>query len=179
MNPRMKLLLIVAVLASPVVAAHLTYHFWRPAKAMNYGELLPTKPIALDRLATMTAPPEATAGKWALVSVDGGACLAECRRKLFLQRQLRTAQGKHMHRIVRVWVVDDDVPPDLAREYEGTVMLRATPEFIDSLPAAHSPRHHLYLIDPLGNLVLRYPDDPDPGRIVKDLKRLLSVSQIG
>ena len=52
-------------------------------------------------------------------------------------------------------------------------------ELLAKLPAGASVRDHIYLVDPLGNVMLRYPRDPDPSRVKKDLTRLLKVSRIG
>ena len=52
-------------------------------------------------------------------------------------------------------------------------------DLLGQLPVAHSAADHLYIVDPLGNLVLRYPRDADPGRIIKDITRLLKTSRIG
>jgi hypothetical protein len=46
-------------------------------------------------------------------------------------------------------------------------------------PAFKAPLRHIYVVDPLGNLMMRYPEDPDPGRVIKDLERLLKLSRIG
>jgi hypothetical protein len=51
--------------------------------------------------------------------------------------------------------------------------------FVGQFPAARSPAEHIYLVDPLGNLMLRFPGQPDPKRMLKDLKLLLKASQIG
>ena len=37
----------------------------------------------------------------------------------------------------------------------------------------------LYIIDPLGNLMMSYPPDINPRGIMKDLKKLLKFSRIG
>jgi hypothetical protein len=91
-------------------------------------------------------------------------------------RQLRTAQGKDQSRIERVWVLTDaGTPrPELVAAYEGT---RIAPANADRFPG--NPVDHLYLIDPRGNLMMRFPRDPDPSRMLKDLQRLLKYSRIG
>jgi cytochrome oxidase Cu insertion factor (SCO1/SenC/PrrC family) len=166
------------------LAAYVLYLTWRPTSFVNYGELIPPVPLA-----QLSAPGDAALadlarlkGRWVLVTVDGGACDDYCQRKLWVIRQLRLTQGKEMERIERAWLVDDDaVPvPALEREYEGTARIAARGSAVlRALPAGGSARDHVYLIDPLGNVMLRYPRDPDPNRMKRDLARLLRASRIG
>lgn len=182
MAPKLKLSLLIFVLASPIFASYIAYYFWRPTGAMNYGELLPTKPVALNSLQSLGGEgPEAVAGKWLLLTVDSGQCDAACAQKLYVMRQVRIAQGKHVERVARAFVVDDSsaLGAQIMNDYKGTVMLKGNDPVLNQLPAADSVRNHIFLIDPLGNLVLRYPADPDPKRMIKDLTRLLNVSKIG
>jgi hypothetical protein len=115
------------------------------------------------------------------VSVDGGRCEAHCERKLLYMRQLRLTQGKNMDRIERLWLVSDDVPPRgaAALDEEGTRVVRAGAELVKAFPAPNSSSDHLYLVDPLGNLMMRFPRDPEPRLMIKDLARLLKASQVG
>jgi hypothetical protein len=97
-------------------------------------------------------------------------------------RQVRLVQGKHMDRLERVMLIDDAAAlnPQSKTDYVDTHFLQAQKsELLSKLPAQKLQRDHIYLIDPLGNLVLRYPRDPDPRKMIKDLTRLLNVSKIG
>ncbi|MES2353549.1 MAG: hypothetical protein V4568_03935 [Pseudomonadota bacterium] len=182
MSPRIKLLLIIFVMVSPVFASYLTYYFWRPANSVNYGELLPTKPLPLAQLQNIGSENiEAVKGKWILLTVDSGTCDTTCKDKLYLIRQIRTAQGKHMDRIARALVVDDNSQPtpEVMKDYAGTVVLKGNSQLLSLLPTNGGLHDHVFLIDPLGNLVLRYPLNPNPKKMIKDLTRLLSVSNIG
>ena len=51
--------------------------------------------------------------------------------------------------------------------------------FLMEFPAVQSPTDDIYLIDPLSNLMLRFPSEPDAQRMMKDLARLLRVSRVG
>jgi hypothetical protein len=87
-----------------------------------------------------------------------------------------------MERIERVWLVTDRVAPDpsLLRDHDGAYAVRAIGSpILAEFPAARSASDHIYIVDPLGNLMLRFPKDPEPGRMLKDLARLLKVSRIG
>ena len=116
------------------------------------------------------------------LTVDSGRCADECRDKLYKMRQVRLTQGRDMERIERAWLIDDNVAAaaDLVSEYQGTHVVSARGSaLLSQLPADASVRDHIYIVDPLGNLMLRYPRDADPGRMKKDVSRLLRVSQVG
>lgn len=181
---RRELIGLALVCIAPVVASYFLYYGWRPSHFKNYGDLIALTPVAALAPAKPGAPADdlaALRGKWLLVMTDAGACEKACQSKLWQLRQLRLTQGKEMDRIVRVWLVDDGAAPaPLAADYEGTIVLPRSrfPE-LANLPAAASPRDHLYVIDPIGNLMMRFPKDADLNRVKNDLIHLLKVSQIG
>ncbi|MEA3195271.1 MAG: hypothetical protein QOD26_3604 [Betaproteobacteria bacterium] len=168
---RNKILLIGLVCAAPLVLGTLAYVFkWDVGAPANYGELIPPKPLA-------GAPFERLRGKWLLVAVDASACDAWCEKKLYYLRQLQRAQGKDMHRVERLWLVTDGGKPrtELLPAIEGTLIEPAPG--LDAFPG--KPVDHLYVVDPLGNLMMRYPRDPDPSRMLKDLQRLMKFARSG
>jgi hypothetical protein len=174
---RLKLALLALFFALPVGAGWLIW--WldlAPGSTANYGTLLRPQPVALP-------PSGELKGKWVLVQFDGGACGAACERKLYLMRQVRRAQGREMQRVARLWLLTDTVPPApaLLEAIEGTVI--APRGGIDAangaFPAEGSVTDHVYLVDPLGNLMMRFPRDPEPSRVIKDLQRLLRASSFG
>ena len=182
---RLSLLLIAAIACAPVIAAYALFHIWRPTAFTNYGQLLPPTPIAALDAGRVEGKPftlAALRGKWVLLMVDSGRCDVECRGKLYKMRQVRLTQGKDMERIERTWLIDDDVPAagELISQYEGTHVVSARGSaLLAQLPAEASVRDHIYIVDPLGNLMLRYPRGADPSRMKKDVSRLLKVSRIG
>jgi hypothetical protein len=126
----------------------------------------------------MLAPP-ALADKWWLVTVEAGACAEACERKLLLMRQVRLAQGKDQDRVERLVVLADasEIQRLPAPLTEGLRIAR----LIDPTALGHPfgdeiPADHIYLVDPLGRLMLSFPHDPDPKGMVRDLARLLSVN---
>ena len=176
-------LAILVLCAAPVAAAWLAYFVWPPASRANYGELIEPRALPDPQLVRVDGAAfrlSALRGKWLLVQLDGGGCGEACRKKLLYMRQLRLTQGKDMARVERVWLVTDDAPvaPGLLREFAGTYALRAGP-LVREFPAARDPGEHLYLVDPLGNLMLRWGADPDPSGMKRDLSRLLRASRIG
>ncbi len=184
LTSRGKLLLLIGVFALPVVAAYIAYLGWRPAAHGNYGELLRVTPLlktAGTRLDGQAFDVGALRGKWLMVHVGGAACDAACAYRLYLSRQVRTAQGKDQSRIERVWVLTDAQAPDAAllKTHPGLIVWRpADRGFVAQFPGV-GEGDQLYVVDPLGNLMMRFPAEPDPKRMMKDLRLLLKASQIG
>ncbi len=185
MKSRTKFLLLVGVFVVPVVAAYLAYFGWRPAAHKNYGDLIAVAPLQQTQGTLLDGAEfdlEQMQGKWLMVHVGPAACDAPCERQLYLMRQIRIAQGKEQSRIERLWVLTDQGGPaaELLQEHPGLHVWRAgSSQFADQFPAPQSSADHIYLVDPLGNLMLRFPADPDPKGVMKDLKLLLKASQIG
>ena len=185
LTPRSKFLLLIGVFAVPVVAAYLAFFGWRPAGHTNYGDLLKVTPLQHTAGATHEGMPldlGALRGKWLMVHVGPASCDAACIRQLYLMRQIRIAQGKEQSRIERLWVLTGTgaVSPALLQAHPGLHVWRpADAAFIEQFPAAKNRAAHIYLVDPLGNLMLRFPAEPDAKRMMKDLRLLLKASQIG
>ena len=170
MPARAKLLLVFLACAAPFALAWAAWYFgWAPGAAGNYGELIPPRSVS-------GAPLPALRGKWVMVTFDSAACDAYCEKKLYYMRQVRRAQGKEQGRIERLWVITDTGAPraELLAAIEGTHLSRSSP---GEFPG--ETRDHIYLVDPLGNLMMRFPRDPDPSKMLKDLQRLLKYSGIG
>jgi hypothetical protein len=174
---RLNLIAIAAIAALPLGGSYLLYFLWTPTAFVNYGELV--GPIPLAEMQASTAPE--LKGKWVFLMVDSGRCDDYCERKLYAMRQVRLTQGKDMERIERAWLLDDGTAPAASTldEYKGTRLLAMNPALLRKLPAIGSVRDHIYLVDPLGNVMMRYPRDADPNRMKKDLARLLRASRIG
>lgn len=185
LTPRSKFLILIGVFVVPVAAAYLAFFGWRPAGHTNYGDLLKVTPLQQTAGAAHDGTPldlTSLQGKWLMVHVGPASCDAGCERQLYLMRQIRITQGKAQSRIERLWVLTDgdEVAPALLLDHPGLHMWRpADPAFVGQFPAAGDRAGHIYLVDPLGNLMLRFPADPDPKRMMKDIKLLLKASQIG
>lgn len=179
------MLAIAALCLAPFVAALITYYYWQPQRRMNYGELIAARALIdpplrhLDQRAFRLSE---LRGKWILLQLDEAECAAACKGKLYSMRQVRLALGSEMERVERVWLILDEAPLEtlLMREYEGTRMLRTGgSSLLAEFDPAGGARDHVYLIDPLGNLMLRFPKDADPREMHRDLTRLLRASRIG
>ena len=187
-SSRLTLWLILAICAAPIVAALVAYFFWQPQSRNKYGSLIaPQRP--LPALATTTLDGQAfdlrsLRGKWIMLSADTGACDANCQQKLYALRQVRASTGDKQTRIERVWLVLDDqtVAPEVLAEHPGLRVIRvaaAQAQAFLPAPASGSIQGPMYLIDPLGNLMLQWPAQADMKRMRKDLGRLLWASRIG
>jgi hypothetical protein len=178
------------VCIAPVVASYLAYYVFQPAGRSNYGDLIEPQrtapPLALRKLDGSPYSLNELRGKWVMLSIDRAECADACRAKLWNMRQVRTATGKERDRVERVFLIVDDAPTAtlILREFDGTHFLRAHALELQpflALPPAPDARveDHVWLLDPLGNLMMRWPKAADPSRMKKDLDRLLRASRIG
>lgn len=186
---RWQMLAVLLLCAAPVIASYFMFYVVRPdGQGTAYGTLI-TPPVAMPavtarRLDGAPQPLRWLAGQWLLVLVDDGACDAACEKRLFMQRQLREMLGRDRERVDKLWLVLDDAPvsPTLRQALEGTPgmnILRLPREQVQAWlrPAPGQPvSAHLYVIDPLGQWMLREPADPDPAKVKRDLDRLLRAS---
>lgn len=176
------LFLVLAVCVVPLLAAYALYFFWTPARFVNYGELvqpLPLAGVSLRQSGGTVFRFGDLRGRWVFLSVDSSRCDEHCRRKLYYMRQIRLTQGADRERIERLWLISDGVRPprELSEEFRGTIEVAlASPDFLSRLPAAGAVEDHIYLIDPFGNLMMRYPRDLEPSRMKNDVARLLRLS---
>jgi hypothetical protein len=186
---RLKMLLVLLVCASPVIASYLTYFVIRPQARTNYGELImPTRslPAALPitTLSGEAVKPDSLKGQWLMVVVADAACDRVCEKHLFLQRQLRETLGRDKDRIDKVWFVTDAATPRpevmaaIAPGQPATVLRVPSAELAKWLAPADGRKlsDHIYLIDPMGEWMMRMPADPDPAKFKRDVERLLRAS---
>jgi hypothetical protein len=172
--------------ALPVVAGYVIYFFdLAPGASGNYGTLLPARPLPEVVLQDLEGRPFKSSelrGKWLLVHFDSGACDTYCERKLYFMRQVRKALGRDTGRVERLWVVTDNQAPDtrLLQAIEGTRLTRDPGgTFSAAFAASAEKTDHIYVVDPLGNLMMSFPREPNPSRMLKDVQRLLKLSGIG
>lgn len=185
---RWRLLAVLAVCAAPVIASYFTYYVLRPEGRRSYGELInPQRPlpaIASSAPDGKVAPLTALKGQWLLISVAPASCDADCEKHLYLQRQLRESLGKEKERLDWVWLVTDDGPvrPTLLPALGQATVLRVRGDALGGwlAPAPGRQLHdHLYVVDPLGNWMLRFPaalGTASASQAKRDLDRLLRAS---
>ncbi len=185
---RWKMIAVMLLCAAPVVASYFTYYVVRPEGRRNFGELIdPQRALPDSTGVSLTGKAsnlQALRGQWLLVSVAGGACDEACSHRLYLQRQLRESLGKEKDRLDWVWLIPDDAAvPDklLAAVQEATVLRVPSADLAGWLAPAsgHQLADHLYLVDPLGHWMMRFPPNLDvagAARVKRDLERLLRAS---
>lgn len=176
---RLTLWLILGICAAPMIGSYAAYYFWRPAAQTNYGELIEPRLVSDAELAAADGRPFRFAelkGEWVMVMAAPSACDARCRQNLVYMRQVRLAQGRETGRIERVWVLTDAGVPDASLVSEHPD-LRIARDPRGAVVNVLSARDSIHLVDPLGHLMMRFPTDPDPRRLLKDLSRLLRHSK--
>lgn len=182
---RKALIVMLLLVGVPMIAGLLTFRWSNRGQTSNYGMIVEPSPLPAETLTDVGGSSfefEALRGRWILVLADPGACDELCRKRLFLVRQIRTALGKDMGRIERVWMVSDGATPEsaLLADHAGTRVVRAAgSRALALLNANGSESASFFLVDPLGNVMLRYPKDPDARRVLKDLEHLLRLSRVG
>lgn len=182
---RWKMLAVLLVCAAPVIASYFTYYVVRPEGRSNYGELMqpPAEMPALKSLNAQgqTVPLEALKQQWLFVSVADSACDAQCERHLYLQRQLREGLGKDKDRVDWVWLRTGalGLSEKLQQATTTATVLHVDEADIASWLKPEPGRKlsdHLYVVDPMGRWMMRFPANADPTRMRKDLEKLLRAS---
>jgi cytochrome oxidase Cu insertion factor (SCO1/SenC/PrrC family) len=194
---RASMLLIFGLFAAPVVLAWLVFFVfpeWAPTATSNHGTLVkPVRPLPGFQLATVSGKPvdeQFLKGEWTFVYVHRGACESDCVQQLYKIRQVRLTQGKNIDRLQRLMLWDAaDVETarrdELQQHFPGQV-IAILPDQADPLlkvfdvdGQAPLAGQRVYLVDPLGNLMMFYAPDAEPRGMIKDLERLLKYSGLG
>lgn len=182
---RFKMMVVLLLCAAPVIASYITYYFIRPEGRLNYGELIePQKPIPslmAQDLNGNAVNLQSLKDQWLLISVSGAACNAQCQHHLYLQRQLREGLGKDKDRVEWLWLITDDAPIDkalLPALKTATVLRISQAQLATWLDAStkNNLSDHLYLVDPIGNWMMRFPPQADmanAAKVKKDIEKVL------
>lgn len=188
---RLKLLAILIICSLPVLVSYIGFFVIKPTGKAAYGELM-VPAMAMPGVQVFEAgdgrPSDLAAlrGQWLLVTVRGGSCDAGCQRHLFLQRQLREMLSKEKDRVDWVWLIDDGAQPDVQHatwmRQNGAVVLRGEAKALHAwLPpgAGKTSADYVYVVDPLGNAMMRFAmpfDATQAAKAKRDLDRLLQAS---
>jgi len=186
---RWQMLAVLLVCAAPVIASYFTYYVIRPEGRRNWGTLIAPQralpPLAAARaLDGSVRPLGSLRGQWLLVSVAPGACPESCQQHLYLQRQLRESMGREKDRVDWVWLISDDTPPpaDIAPALAQATVLHVDAQVLAAWlqpEAGHTLADHLYVVDPLGHWMMRFPPQMDTtaaSKAKRDIERLLRAS---
>ena len=200
-----KLYLLILVCVAPVIASYLAYYVFPPTERTNYGALIePQRPVPPITAELVHAPVEAAGtagggahpapgaglaglkGRWIMLAIDRGECAPSCAEKLYFMRQTHASLGRERGRMERVLLVTDTdatpLPEPIRAAHPDLWVWRVNKAALDTLfpvDEGTTLADHIYLIDPLHNLMMRFPKDPDPARTRKDLQRLLKASRVG
>lgn len=186
---RWKMMLVLLICAAPVVASYFSYYVLRPEGRRNYGALIdPQRPLPALVGSTLDGHSvnlRTLKDQWLLISVAGGACDASCANHLYFQRQLREGLGKNKDRLDRVWLVDDAAPVSeaLLPALRDATVIRVPREALAQWlapQAGQALEDHLYVVDPMGNWMMRFAPGVDLAtapKIKKDLEHLMRGSE--
>ena len=186
------LALLAALFLVPLALAFFTYYgsSWRPSRTVNHGRLisppqvLPSVSLPQVLPAPAAAAPALFRAQWSLVYVGSGACDADCREGLFVMRAARLGLNNDMTRVAQVFLVTGDccAREYLAHEHPGVRVLDAQgvagAPLLRAFPAPERA-HTLFVVDPLGNLMMRYDARQNSRGLLEDLQKLLRLSHIG
>ena len=186
---RLKMLLVLLICAAPVMASYFTYFVIRPEGRTNYSELInPQRTIPaelpLTDLQGQLVAPAKLKGQWLLVVVSGAACNELCEKSLWLQRQLQESLGREKERLDKVWLINDT---QAARPQTVQAVSAGTPVTVLRVPApalaawlqpaaGRALEDQMYIVDPMGNWMMRVPPQPEPAKLKRDLEKLLRAS---
>jgi hypothetical protein len=195
---------LAALFLAPLALAFLLYYGvgWHPSGRLNHGDLIdPAQPlpaVALPRVALEASPAGAHGeslsseklfkGKWTLLYWGQGSCPSDCQEQLYKTRQIRTALGKDRERVQRVFIAGGECCDTalLRGRHPDLITVRDVPDAAplmellrQSQPLGGSALDRVYLVDPLGNLMMSYAADSSPKGMLEDLKRLLGLSHVG
>ena len=194
-NNRTKLILIVALFMLPPIAAWVAWKVMGDAGAgatTNAGTLIaPARPVHLVGVVDADGRPATDAelrGRWTYVVFGAAGCDQRCERQLYLTRQIRLAMNKDIARVQRLLVLDrapaQDLAQRLAAEHEDlrwVVRDSSAEPFLQRFRGGgfDAGGSHYFLVDPLGNLMMSYDLEVPAKGMMRDLQKLLKISQIG
>jgi cytochrome oxidase Cu insertion factor (SCO1/SenC/PrrC family) len=184
---RLQFILLAVIFLGPLALAMYLYYGvedWRPPGQTNHGTLIEPvvllPEVAVDTLSGGSTSAQVLRNHWTLLYVNPEPCGETCRQEIIKLRQIRLALGAEADRVERVYLAGAEPPPAEWLERTQTGLVSAALDDNPALEAAlPSPGPAIYFVDPLGNLMMRFPADADPEDIKDDLKKLLKISRIG
>ncbi|HEY2416737.1 MAG TPA: hypothetical protein VGH84_02375 [Steroidobacteraceae bacterium] len=181
MNSRRTLLVLMLLFFAPLGLSFAMYYgwHWRPPGQTNHGTLIqPPRELPTTGAATVLS------GKWSMVYVGAGDCDADCHSSLYVMRQTQLGLGHEIPRVQRVFLATGTCCDRafLEREHAGLITLAADNADGAALLArfpADQRATTLFIVDPKGNLMMRYDIHANPKGLHEDLVKLLALSHIG
>ncbi|OGB37725.1 MAG: hypothetical protein A2461_07695 [Burkholderiales bacterium RIFOXYC2_FULL_59_8] len=187
---RLKLLAILLACSLPVLVALFVFYVVRPHGEASLGELVtPVRPVPQAQGLSLDGahvPLPSLRAQWLLVKIDGGSCVQDCQKQLTVLRQFRLMLGKDMDRLDWLWLINDQAPvsPALAAglKHDGATVLRVDTNILSAwlpAPAGKAQQDYIYVVDPMGNTMMRFPSRLDSAAAAKakrDMEHLLRAS---
>ena len=182
---------LAALFFVPLLGAFWLYYAggWRPAGSTNHSELIsPARPLPAASFSTIDGNAAATdllRGKWTLVYIGSGSCDEACRKALWTIRQTRLLLAEDMDRVQRVFVAEQNCCDRdfLAKEHPGLVTITPSADdgskWLENFPRDSASKEFIFIVDPLGNLMMRFDVAQNPKGLLQDLEKLLKLSHIG
>jgi len=185
---RRQLMLLAVVFLGPLLIAFVFYYGeigWRPVSSTANGQLIIPPRLLPDMVLRQNATGESPKfrGKWSLIMLGDGSCDEACRSLLYETRQVRKALSRDRDRVQRVfYVTTGSLDAEFVKsEHPGLVIIETDAPIAEPLLEAVNDRNpgDIFLADPIGNLIMRFPPDTGMSGIHTDLKQLLKLSRIG
>ena len=183
------LLLLLAIFALPVLVVVGMYKLeWRPSAGSSHGQLLqPPRALTLQALQAASGSSFTAANwkeKWSLLAISKQGCPADCIERVRVMRQVHVALNKEIGRLQRVLLLPDGAPDEVIRTLRETypdLHVLTGPGTAELAKQFDVPGGggKLYLVDPMGNWMMTYPQGFDPKGLLSDLQRLLKYSWVG
>lgn len=178
---RWQLIGLLAVVIGPMLLASAMYRwqFWVPQGRSYHGELIATgqTPADLGVAGNWGDAADDEPGRWQLLVTSADDCAAECRELVYLARQIHIGLNREAGRAGHALAHGAALPADYDAELRvGYPQLQRLTLDAERYPETGA---QLWIVDPHGNLVLRYGAGSDGKQVLEDLRHLLKISQIG
>ncbi len=184
------LLLVFAMFMAPLALAFWLYYGteWRPRGTTNNGILIePARALpvmTLQRADGTVASTELLRGKWSLVVIADGTCDEQCQTNLNYAQQTLLSLGRLQSRVQPVWLVNSHCcDPEITKRVASDILVlngtsNGAAALLNTFPTPDRERM-IFVVDPLGFLMMQYDTRLEPKGLRLDLKHLLDLSQIG
>ncbi|MBT3548974.1 MAG: hypothetical protein HOI56_02855 [Gammaproteobacteria bacterium] len=183
---QLKLTIIVSIFILPFIISYLMLDDYSPGKdyaTTNYGDLI-IPMVNISDVNIIVDNKTLPNGKWLLLYYSNTKCDKECFESIYLMRQVNTALGKDMDRLKRIFLsnnlLSNSVKTNLLENYPDLLIIKNKPNKIHVLiKEVSNNKNAVLLIDPLGNVILRYDNNFDGKKLLKDIKKLFKLSRVG
>ena len=187
---QIKFLLIVFIFALPFFISYMImddYTLDKKWNKTNYGELIePVISITNIPITNVNNDLKNTSllnGKWILIYQPHNTCMEQCLNEIYLLRQVHTALGKDADRLTRLLLsnknTDNNLLTQVKKSYPNFIIVNKKPDALHGLIKKISSSSPLFLVDPLGNVILKYEDNFEGKKLLKDIKKLFRLSRVG